>query len=201
MAQPGRRSTKGSALPRSNTSLVIPNTWKWLMGGTQDNGTIRYTGSTVWDHIADGDGGDCGVNQLNPNVVYHSYYSVSLERSTNKGNTWAGLGLPWPPTLAISVLPAGGGIRIDGRHRGCLVAGHPKRCAAVDDSLAWPAQRRVSVRYAGDRRQHAVDRDQCWSHAESMRGRGPGTKTSWPHPLLAISAASPSIRATRSGSG
>ena len=51
-----------------------PNTWKWLMAGTQDNGTIRYTGSTVWDHIADGDGGDCGVNQLSPNVVYHSYY-------------------------------------------------------------------------------------------------------------------------------
>ena len=25
------------------------------MAGTQDNGTIRYTGSTVWDHIADGD--------------------------------------------------------------------------------------------------------------------------------------------------
>ena len=73
-----------------------PNTWKWLMAGTQDNGTIRYTGSTVWDHIGDGDGGDCGVNQLNPNVVYHSYYNVSLERSTNKGNTWIGLGLPGP---------------------------------------------------------------------------------------------------------
>ena len=82
-----------------------PNTWKWLMAGTQDNGTIRYTGSTVWDHIADGDGGDCGVNQLNPNVVYHSYYYVSLERSTNKGNTWIGLGLPWPPTLGSLFYP------------------------------------------------------------------------------------------------
>jgi hypothetical protein len=82
-----------------------PNTWKWLMAGTQDNGTIRYTGSTVWDHIADGDGGDCGVNQLNPNIVYHSYYYVSLERSVNKGNTWTGLGLPWPPTLGSLFYP------------------------------------------------------------------------------------------------
>lgn len=79
-----------------------PNTWKWLMAGTQDNGTIRYTGSTVWDHIADGDGGDCGVNQLNPNVVYHSYYNVSLERSNNKGNTWTSLA---PPSISSLFYP------------------------------------------------------------------------------------------------
>jgi hypothetical protein len=76
-----------------------PNTWKWLMAGTQDNGTVRFTGSTVWDHIADGDGGDCGVNQLNPNIVYHSYYYVSLERSNNKGNTWTNLSPPSVPAL------------------------------------------------------------------------------------------------------
>jgi photosystem II stability/assembly factor-like uncharacterized protein len=69
------------------------------MAGTQDNGTIRYTGSTVWEHIADGDGGDCGVNQLSPNVVYHSYYNVSLERSNNKGNTWTWLAPPNVPSL------------------------------------------------------------------------------------------------------
>ena len=76
-----------------------PTTWKWLMAGTQDNGTIRFTGSTVWDHIADGDGGDCGVNQLSPNIVYHSFYSVSLERSSNKGNTWTDLAPPGVPSF------------------------------------------------------------------------------------------------------
>jgi photosystem II stability/assembly factor-like uncharacterized protein len=69
------------------------------MAGTQDNGTIRFTGSTVWDHIADGDGGDCGVNQLNPNIVYHSFYNVSLERSNNKGNTWTNLSPPSVPSF------------------------------------------------------------------------------------------------------
>ena len=84
-----------------------PNTWQWLMAGTQDNGTIRFTGSTVWQQIAQGDGGDCGVNQLNPQIVYHSYYRVSLERSASKGNpgTWAGLGLPFPPTVASLFYP------------------------------------------------------------------------------------------------
>ena len=59
---------------------------RWLMAGTQDNGTCRYTGSAVWDHIADGDGGDCGVNRANPNIVYHTYYNMGMERSTTKGN-------------------------------------------------------------------------------------------------------------------
>jgi hypothetical protein len=76
-----------------------PTTSKWLMAGTQDNGTIRYTGSTVWDHIADGDGGDCGVNQLSPNIVYHSFYNVSLERSSNRGNSWTDLAPPIVPSL------------------------------------------------------------------------------------------------------
>jgi hypothetical protein len=59
---------------------------RWLMAGTQDNGTCRYTGSAIWDHIADGDGGDCGVNRANPNIVYHTYYNMGMERSTSRGN-------------------------------------------------------------------------------------------------------------------
>jgi hypothetical protein len=75
-----------------------PTTWKWIMAGTQDNGTARFTGAATlaWDHIADGDGGDCGVNQFSPNIVYHSYYGVSLERSTTSGNfgSWTNLAPP-----------------------------------------------------------------------------------------------------------
>jgi len=80
-----------------------PNTWQWLLAGLQDNGTITYTGATVWNHAGDGDGGDCGVNQLNPNIVYHSYYDVSLERSTNKGVSWTDLE---PPPFSAFVDPA-----------------------------------------------------------------------------------------------
>lgn len=103
-----RSATSGTTWKALNKGLGItemeylagdPNTWKWLMAGTQDNGTIRFTGSTVWDHIADGDGGDCGVNQLNPNIIYHSFYRVSLERSNNKGNTWTNLSPPSVPSL------------------------------------------------------------------------------------------------------
>ena len=103
-----RSATSGNTWKALNRGLGIteveylgsdPTTWQWLMAGTQDNGTIRFTGSTIWEHIADGDGGDCGVNQLNPNEVYHSYYNVSLERSNNKGDTWTWLAPPAVPSL------------------------------------------------------------------------------------------------------
>ena len=58
-------------------------TVNWLIAGTQDNGSIRYTFG--WEHVADGDGGDCGVNRANPNVVYHSFFNMGMERSTTKG--------------------------------------------------------------------------------------------------------------------
>jgi photosystem II stability/assembly factor-like uncharacterized protein len=89
------------------------------MAGTQDNGTIRFTGNTEWDHIADGDGGDCGVNQLNPTEVYHSYYGVSLERSNNKGNSWTSLAPPamgalfYPPVEVSGATVAIGGVSLD----------------------------------------------------------------------------------------
>jgi hypothetical protein len=106
-----RSTNSGSTWTALNKSLAIteieymasdPNTSKWLMAGTQDNGTIRFTGTTKWDHIADGDGGDCGVNQQNPNTVYHSFYNVTLERSNNKGNTWTSLA---PPNVASLFYP------------------------------------------------------------------------------------------------
>ncbi len=62
---------------------------RWLLAGTQDNGSIRYTGNAVWEHVADGDGGDCAVNDSNPNIVFHSFFRMGVEVSTDKGNTWA----------------------------------------------------------------------------------------------------------------
>ena len=70
---------------------------RWIIGGTQDNGTERWTGSSVHTHAADGDGGDCGVNRTNPNVVFHTYYGMSPERSNNRGDwgSWSYI----PPTI------------------------------------------------------------------------------------------------------
>jgi hypothetical protein len=103
-----RSATSGASWKALNRGLGIteleylamdPATSQWLLAGTQDNGTIRYEGSPVWSHVADGDGGDCGVNHLSSTQVYHSYYGVSLERSNDKGDTWTLLSPPSMPAL------------------------------------------------------------------------------------------------------
>ncbi|HFD16546.1 MAG TPA: hypothetical protein ENJ38_09615 [Rhodospirillales bacterium] len=75
-----------------------PGSALWLLGGTQDNGSIRWRGSPVWDHVADGDGGDCAVNQKSPDTVFHSFYGMGMERSTRKGDfgtfSWIGPNVP-----------------------------------------------------------------------------------------------------------
>jgi photosystem II stability/assembly factor-like uncharacterized protein len=85
----------------------------WLLGGLQDNGTARWTGSATWDHVADGDGGDCAVNRSNPATVWHTYYGMSPEVSTTHGdlNSWsyvpppvpAGEGSPFYPPVEASL--------------------------------------------------------------------------------------------------
>lgn len=66
---------------------------RWLIGGTQDNGTNRWSGPSTWEHVQDGDGGDCGTNRLASNTVYHTFQNGWLERSDQKGNwaTWVGI--------------------------------------------------------------------------------------------------------------
>jgi hypothetical protein len=116
-----RSPDRGITWQHCNNGLVISEfeylaqnygSSRWLIGGTQDNGTQRWTGSSVWEHVADGDGGDCGVNRTTPNTVFHTYYGMSPERSTTGGNwnswTWiappvpAGEGSPFYPPFECS---------------------------------------------------------------------------------------------------
>ena len=73
-------------------------TARYLLAGTQDNGSIRYLGNPVWEHAADGDGGDCGVGTTTPTTVFHSFFGMGMERSTTKGNfgsfAWIGPNVP-----------------------------------------------------------------------------------------------------------
>ena len=80
-----------------NASLTItqftgialhPTTDTIAYGGSQDNGTEKYTGSTTWKQVIGGDGGFVRVDQDNPNTVYHEFYGISLQRSDNGGLSW-----------------------------------------------------------------------------------------------------------------
>jgi photosystem II stability/assembly factor-like uncharacterized protein len=67
----------------------------WLLGGTQDNGTLRYEGGEVWYQVAEGDGGECATNDSSPNIVYHCFQQMSLQRSLTGGGAGSWMDV-WP---------------------------------------------------------------------------------------------------------
>lgn len=44
-----------------------------IMGGTQDNGTLVYTGSMFWNGFAGGDGGFTAINYDNQSIIYSEF--------------------------------------------------------------------------------------------------------------------------------
>ncbi|MBL8194086.1 MAG: hypothetical protein JNM06_09885 [Blastocatellia bacterium] len=75
------------ALHPTNTNISL--------GGTQDNGTNLYQGDPLWQHSDDGDGGFAAIDQDSPNIMYHTYFSltgfaITLVRSESNGRlgTW-----------------------------------------------------------------------------------------------------------------
>ena len=80
----------------------------WLIGGTQDNGTLGDAGSSRWDQIALGDGGDCGAADGASPVCFHSYYGMWIERAPAKGPnafTWEDASPPAPKNYPALFYP------------------------------------------------------------------------------------------------
>jgi photosystem II stability/assembly factor-like uncharacterized protein len=110
---------------------VDPDTSGWVMAGTQDNGTLLFTGSSVWQQIAEGDGGECCLNPLNSDEIYHTFYwdqdtgLLGFQRSIEKGANWADLAPPkmtaifYPPVAVYGTTVAiGATTLIVSRNRG-----------------------------------------------------------------------------------
>jgi len=98
-------------------------TCRWMLAGTQDNGTIRYLGSSVWEHIQDGDGGPPADKRSTTDTCFHTFYGMGMERSTTRGGwgswNWIGPNVPstynslfYPPMAADgnTVAQAGGSV-------------------------------------------------------------------------------------------
>ena len=76
-----------------------PSDENFLLGGTQDNGTNRYSGALGWTRVAGGDGGFALVDQAKPNIVWHSFQNSSGTNpdygprvSLNGGGSWTDRG-------------------------------------------------------------------------------------------------------------
>jgi Calx-beta domain len=87
-----------------------------LIGGTQDNGTLRYTGNTeTWNTPFGGDGGWSAADLTDPNYLYGEYINLNVHRSDNggvsseyisgqfwNGSAWAWKDVPFQITDAMT---------------------------------------------------------------------------------------------------
>ena len=61
----------------------------FMMGGSQDNNTIRtLSGNETWQAVLGGDGMYCAINQDNDNLAYAEYQWGNLFRTTNAQSQW-----------------------------------------------------------------------------------------------------------------
>lgn len=54
-----------------------------IIGGTQDNGSLVYTGTSNWSTFFGGDGGYSAVDSLDGNYFYGEYVYLAIHRATN----------------------------------------------------------------------------------------------------------------------
>jgi photosystem II stability/assembly factor-like uncharacterized protein len=90
-------STDGGASWNASASLPITQFYAGdlnpanpadIMGGAQDNGTNRSTGSVTWNEIYGGDGFYCLYDYSNAQYMYASSQNGGLGRSTNGGSSF-----------------------------------------------------------------------------------------------------------------
>jgi photosystem II stability/assembly factor-like uncharacterized protein len=69
------------------------------IGGLQDNATAIYEGTVAWRRVIGGDGCWTAIHSSNPNIMYGTSQNLSINKSTNRGNTWSNIS---PPSGATS---------------------------------------------------------------------------------------------------
>jgi photosystem II stability/assembly factor-like uncharacterized protein len=76
----------GLAISEVEYMTQRPDEPVWMLAGLQDNGTVRREPDESWSQVGLGDGGDCGTDMEAPDVCFHSYYQMTLERSSRRGD-------------------------------------------------------------------------------------------------------------------
>ena len=80
---------QGLGLDRGSTGS--PGSLATIIGGTQDNGSLRLAGG-AWANVINGDGGQAAIGAGNPALMWHTYYDPQVEVSVAGGSpeswTW-----------------------------------------------------------------------------------------------------------------
>jgi photosystem II stability/assembly factor-like uncharacterized protein len=79
----------GLSLTQFYSIAVSPFANNVIIGGTQDNGCVRYSGSASWPQLVVGDGGWTGFEASNSNIMYCMYTGLNFQKSVDGGATWS----------------------------------------------------------------------------------------------------------------
>ncbi|MGE4560333.1 MAG: hypothetical protein AB7E77_09035, partial [Desulfobulbus sp.] len=84
-----RACNDGLQVLQFNSIGQHPNREAVLLGGTQDNGALRYTGDEAWILSAGGDGGASFINRTDPTKFFSAYVLDEYRLSTNGGGRYS----------------------------------------------------------------------------------------------------------------
>lgn len=67
---------------------ISPANPRYAIGGTQDNGTQRFSGSPSWNNVTCGDGGWAAIDAAFPSVALAACQDIEIQQTADGGNTW-----------------------------------------------------------------------------------------------------------------
>ncbi|MGB1306645.1 MAG: VPS10 domain-containing protein, partial [Flavobacteriales bacterium] len=101
-----------------------------LLGGTQDNGTLRCNSENDWDAVRGGDGMECAVDPTDPSIMYSEVYYGAISISTNGGQNWDDIA---PDTDGAWITP----YEIDQNNPSRIVIGYENVYESLDYGSNW----------------------------------------------------------------
>jgi len=75
-------------LAQFNGIALHPTDPEFAIGGTQDNGNLRYTGGPLWTDRTAGDGGFNIIQSNSPSMILSGYYYALMTSSRDGGETY-----------------------------------------------------------------------------------------------------------------
>lgn len=101
-----------------------------LLGGTQDNGTLRCNSENDWDAVRGGDGMECAIDPTDPSIMYSEVYYGAISISTNGGQNWDDIA---PDTDGAWITP----YEIDQNNPNRIVIGYDNVYESLDYGSNW----------------------------------------------------------------
>ncbi len=79
----------GLAITQWYRIATVPSNTSLFIGGTQDNGSNKWTGGSAMTHMRGADGMDCMIDYTNSNILYTNRQNGGLEKSTDGGSSFS----------------------------------------------------------------------------------------------------------------